>query len=70
MRIECTTTFLDGTSRYEAGDIRTVPDALGHKFIGLGWAAVVGQPATAPAGGDVTLDINDAAIGMKDSNHG
>lgn len=68
MKIECTSTFLDGTSRYEAGDIRTVPDALGHKFVGLGWAAEVGQPATEPASGDVNLDIHSSAHAVGDSN--
>lgn len=69
MKIECTTTFLDGTSRYEAGDIRTVPDEMAHKFIALGWATQAGQPATEPATGDASLDIHNSAIGHG-ANHG
>jgi hypothetical protein len=61
MKIECDTTFLDGTERFEAGDIRTVDDARGYKFIGLGWAHAAGQSAPAPAVEQtpVTLDIHN-----------
>ncbi len=71
MKIECLSTFLDGAQRFEAGDIRTVPDALAHKFVALGWAKEAGKPAAAePAVGEVSLDIHNAASGLKDTNHG
>lgn len=38
MKIEALTPFLDGTDRFEAGDIRTVSDERGYKFIAHGWA--------------------------------
>jgi hypothetical protein len=56
MRIECTTTFLHGSDRFEAGDIRTVPDELGAYFVTQGWAKGDGA---VPAPGDVTLDIQN-----------
>jgi hypothetical protein len=68
MRIECKTTFLDGTDRFEAGDIRTVDDARGHRFLAHGWAAEVGQNAAPQASGPVTLDIHNSASGLGDSN--
>ena len=69
MRIECKTTFLDGPDRFEAGDVRTVEDARGHKFLAHGWAAEVGA-ALAPvtAGATTDLAINNAQVGTKDSN--
>jgi hypothetical protein len=68
MRIECKSSFLDGAERFEAGDIRTVSDARGHRFMAHGWAAEVGQPATPQGAEPVTLDIHNAANGTKDSN--
>ena len=68
MRIECKTTFLDGAERFEAGDIRTVDDGRGQRFLAHGWASEIGQPA-APQGTDpVSLDINNAHVGVGDSN--
>ena len=68
MRIECKTTFLDGTVRFEDGDIVTVPDADAQRFIDNGWAAEVGKEATAPSTDPVDLDIHNSAIGLGDSN--
>lgn len=64
MKIECLTTFLDGPARFEQGDIRTVDDADGARFVAHGWAKAVGGDAdavTAPA--DVTLAIDNSTIG-------
>lgn len=71
MRIECTTTFLHGRDRYEAGDVRTVPDAQGALFVGLGWAKdVSGEVQTTPAdSGPVTLDTQSTNLTAGD-NHG
>lgn len=70
MKIEILTTFLDGKDRFEAGDIRTVPDADGLRFVGNGWAKdVAGGVATAAApAGDTTLAIDNSVIGTGDSN--
>ena len=59
MRIECTTTFLDGRERFEKGDIFTVPDAVAGYFIKNGWAKEVGalDPREVPAE-PVTLDVH------------
>jgi hypothetical protein len=68
MRIECKTPFLDGVDRFEAGDIRTVDDARGHRFLAHGWAAEVGKPAAPASTEPLTLDIHKAANGTKDNN--
>ena len=70
MRIECKTTFLDGAERFEAGDIRTVDDARGHRFLAHGWAAEVGQQAAPQSAGPVSLDIHNAAHGHGSKQHG
>ena len=38
MKIELLETVLHGRERFEAGDIRTVPDDLGAYFCAAGWA--------------------------------
>jgi hypothetical protein len=65
MRIECTTTFLHGTDRFEAGDVRTVSDELGAYFVAQGWAK--GDVAVA-APAEVSLDVQNSTIGVGDSN--
>lgn len=40
MRIMVHTTFLDGRDRFESGEVRSVPDADGKRFIDNGWAAM------------------------------
>lgn len=70
MKIECLTAFLDGTDRYESGDVRTVDDEKGAQFVANGWAKdVAGRVATGDAvtvGAD--LAINNSVIGLGDSN--
>jgi len=69
MKIEATTTFLDGTDRFEAGDVRTVDDERGARLVANGWAQEVGADAVpvAPTS-EVTLDIHNGVIGLGDSN--
>lgn len=60
MRIECTTTFLDGRESFEKGDIFTVPDAEAAYFVKNGWAKAVNTsdlPPNPPAE-PVTLDVH------------
>jgi hypothetical protein len=69
MRIECTTTFLDGRERYERGDIFTVDDTKGAYFTQNKWAKEVGAADTqAAVPGTANLDIHNAVIGLGDSN--
>jgi hypothetical protein len=70
MRIECKTTFRDGTDTFHAGDIRTVDDPRAYGFIALGWAAEVGQPAKPQSTGEVTLDIHTSTLGLGDTANG
>jgi hypothetical protein len=64
MRIECTTTFLHGADRFEAGDVRTVPDDMGAYFVAQGWAKG-GEPFV----GDVALDVHDSVLNSE-AGHG
>ena len=68
MRIECKTSFKDGTDLFHAGDVRTVPDARAHAFIAYGWAIEVGGAVIPVAVGSTDLDIHNSAIGLGDSN--
>lgn len=72
MKIECTTTFLDGADRFEAGDIRTVDDERGARLVANGWAAdLAGRVATgAVADGAVTdLAIQNVTV-AQEASHG
>lgn len=71
MRIECTTTFLDGRERFEAGDTFTVSDERGAAFIANGWAKKVGDetPAALPSQ-DTTLDIHNVHQKQEVTYHG
>lgn len=63
MKIEVLETFLDGATRYEAGEVRAVSDEDGAYFCGNGWARDVdGKVATAERqkNGEVRLDIRGA----------
>lgn len=61
MKIVCITTFLDGSSRFEAGDVRTVDDERAARFIAAGWAHSDGTPApAATAAQPASLDIHNA----------
>ena len=66
MKIEVLTTFLDGRDRYETGDVRTVPDEAGARFVAAGWAKdAAGQVSTGtPASGSASLDIHDSTLGV------
>jgi hypothetical protein len=72
MRIEALTTFLDGRERFEKGDIRTVQDSDGTRFVTAGWAKDLGGGvATGDAQSDpVALDIHNSVIGVKDTSNG
>jgi hypothetical protein len=60
MKITVLTTFLDGADRFEAGDIRTVNDERGARFVAAGWAKDNADGvAGAPAEGETTLDIQN-----------
>ena len=70
MKIECLTTFLDGRDRFENGDIRTVEDSRGARFVAHGWAkdlsgavteAIAAEPVT-------TLKVKNSKIGTGDNN--
>lgn len=66
MRIECTTTFLDGRERFEKGDIFTIEDAAAARFIKAGWAKDVGTPAVdVPSSEPVTLDVQGVSHKQK-----
>lgn len=70
MKITCLTTFLDGRDRFEKGDVRTVDDERGAYFVGHGWAAEMGSDVVAAEhAGDVSLDVNNSALGQE-ANHG
>lgn len=71
MKIQCTTTFLDGTDRFENGDVRTVEDERGARFVAAGWATdLAGRVATGDAfEGETTLDIQNVKMGQE-ATHG
>lgn len=60
MKIKCTTTFLDGTDRFEKDDVRTVDDARAERFIANGWASAI--TATELAIQDVTIPTSTEVI--------
>ena len=69
MKIECLTIFIDGTDRFETGDVRTVSDERGARFVANGWAKdTEGRVATGEASASVDLNINSSTIGTGDSN--
>ena len=67
MKIHCLTTFLEGADRFEAGDVRTVPDDVGARLVANGWADdVSGEVATgAAAVGEATLDIQNVTTSQE-----
>jgi hypothetical protein len=70
MRISCTTTYLHGRDRFEAGDVRTVSDDDARYFIGNGWAAEVGGEAAAATDlPPIALDIQNATH-AQEARHG
>lgn len=62
MKIECLTSFLHGTDRFELGDSRTVSAEDGAYFIANGWAKELGTDAVPMAQGDTTLDIQNSSL--------
>lgn len=70
MKIEVLNTFLDGMERFEAGDIRTVDDERGARFVANGWAKdTAGRVATGTTTDNADLSIQNSIIGLGD-NHG
>lgn len=67
MRIVCLTTFLDGRDRYEEGDVRTVSDVDGQRFVDQGWASADGVTATPVGAPSTDLDVQNAKLGVADS---
>lgn len=72
MRIECTTTFLDGRERFEKGDIFTIDDATAARFIDNGWVKKVGDetPAALPAADPADLAIHNVLQTQEVKYHG
>ena len=69
MKIEVLNTFLDGKDRLEAGDIRTVDDERGARFVANGWAKdQAGRVATGSKAGSADMTIQKSTIGLGDSN--
>jgi len=68
MKIECNTAFLDGRDRFEAGDVRTVPDEAAARFIAAGWATPFGGDSPVAVEGETNLNIHSSVIGTGDSN--
>jgi len=46
MNIRARTTFMHGRTRFEAGQLYAVPEALGGYLIGVGWALPMLEPLT------------------------
>lgn len=65
MRIEITTTFLDGVDRFEAGDVRTVDDERGARFVAAGWAKDQDGRVSVASTEAVTLDVKNAVMGQE-----
>jgi len=68
-------TFLDGSVKFHAGELRFVADEeAAMRFLGRNWASKAAAPAVdaAPAkkGEPVSLDIHKSTLGVKDTNHG
>lgn len=59
VRIACTSTFLHGAARFEAGDLRTVTNDDAAYFCAQGWAH---------RAGDTGLTVQDGTIPTGDSN--
>ena len=68
MRIECLTTFLDRTERFEEGDVRTIDDERAQRFINNGWAVEPGKQPKQQAQAAASLTPHNSTIGLGDSN--
>ena len=74
MKIECITKFKDTVdglpSSFEKGDVRSVSERDGARFIGHGWAVEKGSKVpsdAAAASPPVDLDIHNATLGSSDN---
>lgn len=65
MKIKVLNTFLDGRDRFEADDVRTVPDEDGARFCAAGWATdISGQIETGTlTAGSADLVIDKSTLG-------
>jgi hypothetical protein len=71
MKIECTTTFLDGADRFEAGDIRTVDDERGARLVANGWATDIAGRVAIGTTADRTADLSIQNVTVKqEASHG
>lgn len=69
MKITCTSTFLDGRDRFEAGETRVVDDDRGRYFIAQGWATDGAAPPAGAAADPAALTIATAQHGQG-AHHG
>lgn len=66
MKINCTTTFLDGKDRFEKDDMRTVSEEDGARFIKNGWAVAAGDaPGPLPDLPAVDMNIHKSVMGQE-----
>jgi hypothetical protein len=68
MRIRCLTLFKDGTHTYQQGDIVTVEEKDGYRFVGNGWAVEVVGSGGDESNVSAELSIHSSKIGV--SNKG
>lgn len=70
MKIECLTTFLDGTDRFESGDVRTIDDPRAVRFIANGWASDPTGTVTSDNAAQLMTDlaIDNSTLNAGDSN--
>lgn len=77
-KITCTTTFLDGRDRFEAGEslatesgcgCRVITQEQATRFVAAGWASASGEDVAGGAAA-ADLDIHSGQHGHKAVNHG
>lgn len=64
MHVRILSTFLDGATRYEQGETRSMPDDTAVKFARRGWVLVDGVTPDAKTGGTLDLEIHNSRIGL------
>lgn len=78
MRVNCTTTFMDGRDRFEAGEplatesgcgCRVITQDQAERFVAAGWASADGESVSSGAT-TADLQINNGQHGHKAANHG
>jgi len=74
VRIKCTTRFKDKVDdlpvSFEEGDVRSVSERDGARFVGHGWAVEEGGVVTAEvtvSPSSVDLDVHNASLGSSDN---